>query len=288
MNWTLILVILTASLLVLLRIDLRKLRLLWLWFKLKRDLEGINSPESRLKSARDEVQQLQIGHYQNLNDQKTYLSAYDITLNLIGITKAMQIGFSYTQLGTTQEEVIGFRNGEAHKTSGKAQLEEMRKHGAGMRGSEISELAKEGRFSLAEIGTTEAELEALEREAFRRTFARAVNSFREWATGDSDFCHDPEEFKGMITRVVLEEDGCRFSYEDLDTSEAEIAELLRLAWRRKVVDWINFLKRKNGEEKTNNEIVRNFIHQALNKARANPEEFGITEAQLDELGRNTQ
>jgi hypothetical protein len=272
------------------RIHMRWLafRVAWNLHKMKRSFDSYDSPKSKLKRAREAVEALRVGYWVNRVNEKIYLrpGEYSIRERLQYITEALEASFSYEQIGTTREEVIGFRNGEAHKASARLQVELSRTLEQSPREHEIIELAEDAGFALEEVGTSAAELESLSREYSRRIWENSVDRFRQYATGASDWHEDPDEFEEQLAKLLSPEH-YGFSHEDLRTSEAECAELMRLARRREVERWVKHLRYNAERGDTSNEITRKFITEALAKAGLTLADFNVTDADLDEIERSS-
>lgn len=271
-----------------------RLRVQWLTFRLARSarrlkgfFEEYDSPKSKLKRACAAVEELRAGFWRNQNGQEIYHSPYYISGRLRSITEALEAGFSYREIGTNKEEVIGFRNGEAHKTSARLQLALSRDPKRHPLNHAILELVNDGKFTLEEIGTSKAELDALYRESCRKLYAGSVQRFKKWATRASDTHEKPDEFQEQLTRLLSPEpEGYGFSYEELGTSEEECAELMRLARRREVEGWINFHKSETEKGRTDNSSTRKLLQEALNKAGLTLSDFNITESDLEDRERH--
>lgn len=245
--------------------------------------EKYNSPQSVLKRAQEAAEVLRNGFWLNRLNQKIFLDHPEIDSRLRNINEALETNFSYEEIGTNQDEVISFRNGVAHKTSALLQLELSRKLECSPRDNAIVDLSEAGGFRLEAIGTTERELKDLDREYYRRIQATFMRYFREWAMGQSDrFYKDLEGFERDIVRIISEE---RYTYEEMGTTEHEYQKLLRLAYRREVVRWVDFLKYNARKGDTYNDFARKKIREALEKASATLAEFDIAETDLDAIER---
>lgn len=246
------------------------------------------SPKSKLKKAREAVGVLRAGFWVNQLGEKIFLNPGEysgIAGRLDDINKAFESDFSYKDIGTTKEEVIGFRNGTAHKTSARLQLELSRTLEQRPPGYNILELAKDAGFTLEEIGTTAEELKSLSKEYSRRLHKKSVDQFREWATSISNWHEEPDEFEKQLARLLSPE-YYGFSYEELGTSEAECARLMRLARRREVIRWVNYLKHNAEKGDTNSSFARKMIKESLEKAKLMLSDFDITEIDLAEIERS--
>lgn len=256
---------------------------------IKQSVDGLDSPKSKLKRARKAVEALRSGFWLNPSGEKIYLdlSEYSgIGDQLRRIREAMEAGFSYRRIGTTRDEVIGFRNGEAHKTSAQLQVALSRTLEQSPRCDYIVELAEDAGFTLEEVGTSIKELELLSREYSRQLEVNSVQRFREWAMGESDFYQDPDEFEELVSGLLSGEDYAgKFTYEEMGTSEQEYIEMMLLARRREVTRWVSFLKHEAEKGKTNNSITREFIEEALEKAGLTLSNFNMTDSDLDEIER---
>lgn len=259
-------------------------RLAWATHRVRQDLENIDSPQSKLKRAREAVKVLRAGFWVNQFGNKIHSSPYQITSHLRHLTEAIEAGFSCEQIGTTKDEVVGFRNGEAHKTAARLELEVCRTLTTVVGRYRIVDLADEGKFALEDIGTSTEELERLAREWLRRIREDSVDHFREWATGVASYHEGTDEFvKDVSKDLSPEPEGHGFSYEDLRTSEEEFSKLIRLARRREVADQIERLKREAAAGNTENARARKLINEALAKAGLTLGDFGIAEADLDAI-----
>ncbi|MBI4120548.1 MAG: hypothetical protein HY454_03745 [Parcubacteria group bacterium] len=256
---------------------------------MRQGIDSYDSPKSKLKRAREAVEVLRMGFWVNRLGKKIYLHPGEysgIAGYISDINEALEAGFLYKQIGTMREEVIGFRNGEAHKTSARLLLEISRKLERSPLDYDIIRLAEDAGFALEEVGTSAAELESLSREYSRRVWESSVDRFRAWATGTSDWHEDPDEFEEELARLLSPEH-YGFSYEDLRTSEEECAELLRLARRREVVRHIDYLKRSAEKGEIDScSFARGEIKESLDKAGLALSDFNITESDLDEIERS--
>lgn len=297
MSTELLLVICVVAVAILLRFVLpktarfRRIHVRWLAFrvawnlhKIKQSFDSYDSPESKLKRAREAVEGLRAGFWM-YPIGKVYLEPRHISERMTYINEALEAGFSYEQIGTTREEVIGFRNGEAHKTSARLQVEVSRVLEQSPRDYHITQLAEDAGFTLEEVGTNAAELESLSHEYSRRLYSRSVVRFRQYATGTSDWHEDPDKFEEEMARLLSPEN-YGFSYEELGTSAVEYTELMRLARRREVERWVKHLRYNAERGETSNEITRKFIAEALEKAGLTLADLNITEAELDEIERS--
>ena len=259
----------------------------WSLHKMKQSFDSYDSPKSKLKRAREAVEVLRAGFWVNHPGEKIYLGPGDLGIagRLRNINEALETGFSYEQIGTTREEVIGFRNGDAHKTSARLQVELSRTLKQSPLDHEITKLAENTGFALEEVGTSATELESLSKEYSRRIWEKSVDRFRQLATSASDWHEDPDKFEEQLARLLSPE-GYGFSYKDLRTSEEECAELMRLARRREVERWIKHLRYNAERGETSNSITREFIVKALEKAGLTLADFNITDADLDEIERS--
>lgn len=263
-------------------------KIAWNLHKMKQSFDSYYAPKSKLKRAREAVEILRAGFWMNHYGEKIYLNPGEYS-GIIGrlddINKALEADFSYEQIGTTKEEIIGFRKGKAHKTSARLQVEQSRKLEKDPACYKIIELAENAGFNLEEIGTNAAELESLEREYSRRIWKESVERFRKWATGASDWHEDPDEFEEQLARLLSPED-YGFSYDELGTSEKEYAELMRLARRREVIRWVDDLKHNAKKGYTDNSFARKMIRESLEKAGLVLSDFNIAEFDLDEIERS--
>lgn len=271
----------------------RRMHVRWLAFKLawgihkfKQSVDSYHSPRSKLERARKAVENLRSG-FCMYPVGKIHLTPYDIGVQIVAINNAMEADFSYEQIGTTREEVIGFRNGEAHKTSARLQVELYRMPEQLPRTHAITELAVDAHFALEEIGTSAEELASLAKEHSRRSWKDSVEQFRRYARGGSFSNEDSDKFERDIARVCSPEpEGHGFSLEDLGTSNEEYGELMRLARRREVEKWINFFKHEAERGETNHRITRKLIRESLEKAGLTLADFNLVEADLDEIERS--
>lgn len=305
MSTKLLLVICAIAAVILLRFVLpktawfRRVHMRWLVFraawnlhKIKQFFNTYDAPESKLKRAREAVKVLRAGlqviqlyEGDKKVDKELYLTPEEIASRIGKVNEALEAGFSYKQICTTREEVIGFRNGEAHKTSARLQVALSRAPEQHPREYEITRLAKDAGFALEKVGTSAEELAALSREYNRRLYSRSIDRFRQWATGASDRHEDPDEFERHLD-YLLSPDGSGFSYEDFGISAAEFAELMRLARRREVEHWIKYLKRDAEEGGNGYQLGRRMIRKSLQKAELTLAEFNISDAALDEIERS--
>lgn len=256
--------------------------------KIKSWSDEYNSPKGKLGRAQEAVEVLRAGYWVNNFDEKIYLDSGEysgIAGRLSNITEALEAGFSYEQIGTTRDEVIGFRNGDAHKTSARLQLEESRLLEQSPMNYEINNLAEDAGFALEEVGTSEAELESLSKEYSRRIWERSVQRFRDWATGVSDRHENPDEFEKELV-MLLSPEHYYFSYENLGTTREECAEMIRLARRREVLYWVDYLKCNAEKGDTDNSFARKMIDESLEKAGLALSDFNIAESNLDEIERS--
>lgn len=296
MSTELLLVICVVVAVILLRFVLpktawfRRLHVRWLAFRIAWNLhkmkQSLDSPKSKLKWAREAVEGLRAGFWM-YPVGKIYLESRHISERMDCINEALEAGFSYEQIGTTREEVIGFRNGEAHKTSARLQVESFRRFEEGSRDYYIIQLAEDAGFNLEDVGTSVAELASLSREYSRRLQVGFVERFRKWAMGQSNISEDPDEFAKQISELLSEENYVgRFTYEELGTSEQEYLEMMRLARRRQVEGRINLLKQDAERGDTHSSIVRKMIRESLEKAGLTLADFNIAESDLDEIERS--
>lgn len=288
MNMGLLLVVCVVVVAILLRLILPRTewyRLARLGYLIRKSADDYDLPELKLKRAQKAVEVLRAGHdgfhpvYRS--SVPSCLSPENITSQLRRITEALEADFSYEQIGATREEVIGFRNGEAHKTSARLQIALSRDPQFRPRGEQIAKLAENAGFTLEEVGTSAAELESLDREYSRQIWENLVDQFRQYATGASDSREDPDEFEKRLTQLLSPEYG--FSYEDLRTSEVESVELMRLARRREVEIRIGYLHYHAERGDTDNKFTRKSIAEALTKAGLTLADFNFTEADLDKI-----
>lgn len=268
----------------------RRIKLRWMTFKMAwhhHKLEEVhdryNSPESKLKRARVAVEALRVGYWLNSANEKIYLNTDEIDGQLQHIVVGLEANFSYEQMGTTMEEVIGFRNGEAHKASARLQVVLSRTLTESPRGRQITLLAEDAGFPLEEVDTTIQELETLSREYSRRIWERHVDGFRQYAIGATDLREDPDKFERQLASLTSPEH-YEFSYAELGTNEIECTELVQRARRREVEHLIDYLRRKAERGETElNEVTCEHIMEALAKARLTLADFNLTEASLDEI-----
>ncbi len=270
----------------------QRLKQEWLTHRLVRSLgkleqikDNYNSPKSKLKRAQEAANVLRSGFWVNMLGQKIYLEKCHIDDYLFDVNRALETNFSYEQINTTKDEVIGFRNGETHKISAKLQLDVSRELEESPRDYQILELTKDANFTLEEIGTTEEELELLAREYSRRLEVSFVKRFKDWATGESDFYQESDKFEERISELISDEYYVgKFTYEEVGTSEQEYKEMMRLARRREVIRWIDYLKSSAKKGETDNSFARKMISESLKKAELTLDDFNITEFNLDQIG----
>ncbi len=124
--------------------------------------EEMQSPEGKLERAKETLEILRNG-FRVTEKEKMYFWRDQVNDMLLNVTRAYQEGFSNKDLGTTDIEIAGFRNGEAQKTSARLLLELTRSLQDFSRSMQIKALAEDGGFSLESIGTSEAELEKLDK-----------------------------------------------------------------------------------------------------------------------------
>lgn len=265
-------------------------KIAWNLHKMKQSLDSYDSAKSKLKRAREAVEVLRAGFWVNRLGEKIYLDPgkySGIAGRIEDINKALEAGFLYEQIGTTREEVIGFRNGDAHKTSARLQIEICRRFEKNPLHCNVEELAEDAGFTLEEVGTSEEELNSLVRENFRRLEVRVVERFRKWAMGESDFRQDPDEFEKRISELLSGEHYAgRFTHEEIGTSEQEYIEMMRLARRREVIHWVDYLKHSAEEGDTDNSFARKMIRGSLEKTGLMLSDFNIAESDLDEIERS--
>ncbi|TSC89896.1 MAG: hypothetical protein G01um10143_386 [Parcubacteria group bacterium Gr01-1014_3] len=264
-------------------------RLAWTVHKMKEVVDNYDSPKSKLKRAREAVEVLRAGFWVNPMGDNIYLDSGEysgIAGRLSDIVEALEANSSYEQIGTTKEEVIGFRNGNAHKASARLQVDLFRNLKQEPRIHCITKLAEDAGFTLDEIGTSVRELESLQREHDRLLRVDEVQGFREWATGKSDFRRAPDEFEKRISDLLSGKHYAgRFTYEEIGTSEQEYLEIMRLARRREVIFWIDYFKNKTDKGETDNSFARKEIRKSLKKSGLALSDFGITALDLDEIER---
>lgn len=272
-----------------------RVRLEYLGFRVALNLNKLknwrvvyDSPKKRLERAQKAVCELRAGFWLNSSENRIYLNPDYIKERIRYINEALETDFSYKQIGTTREEVIGFRNGEAHKTAARLLVELSRTLSISPRDNDIIRLVEDADFTLEEVGTSEAELKSLHREYYRRICESLVNFFRQWAIGASDVQHEnADKFEEDISGYLSPEpEGHGFSYEELGTSEAECAELIRLARRREVVRSIDYFRSEAERGHTDSPYMRENIQETLAKAGLTLSDFNITETDLDEIDRS--
>lgn len=285
----------------------KRLQARWLIFKLallvrKRNnlIEQVFSgnyvvpPKEKLKRSREAVEALRAGYWTNRVGETIHLDPGEysgIAGRLKDINEALEEGYSYEKLGTTKDEVIGFRSGEAHKRAARLIIEDAREHPGEKRPDtyRLEELTKDGNFSLEDIGSSDEELEALDRECSRRTYASLIGFFREWAVGGARYGRsDPEEFEKDL-KGYLTERHHTFTYAELETSEEECTEMIRLGWQREIESRIAYLKSTAEEGDTGHSIdfAQRHLYEALEKAGRSLSDFNLAEADIDDIVKST-
>src|SRR3989344_6354090 len=211
----------------------RRIKIRWLAFKIAWNLHemgkiarNINSPDSKLRRARTAIEDLRTGKE---------FPEWEINQ----INKAIEAGWNYKDIGTNSEEMIIFRNGGSQKILAQKVLETCRREKDLT--NQVSRLAEKGGFSLEEIGTSKAELDAIDRECMRGVYSSYVRHLREIARGEY-YSKAPEELYLDICRVLADE-GYKYTHEELGTSKEELPELVKTAHLGMARSNLKYMKR---------------------------------------------
>jgi|GEM_PF-2219251 len=246
-----------------------------------------DSPAGKLERAREAVQILRAGHWVNRGGSIVYLRHDHIEDYLGTITEALETGSSYRRMRTTKEEVIGFRSGEAHKASARLQLELLRRferHWYSIWGDNVVRLAETGGFALEEIGTSRAELEALDRERSRQTCQWFVDHFRSLVLESASHVDDADEMEGRLKQWTDPAGDYCFTYEDLGTTEKECSDLMYRARLHKIQQSIVWI-RERAMEGTLSQFWIGNLKKQVQEIGLTLKDFDLTEPELDGLMR---
>jgi hypothetical protein len=252
-------------------------KLAWSVHKLQHAWEDIDSPKSKLKRARRVLAELREGarHPEDKVDD---------------INEAIEAGWNYEDIGTTADEVIGYRNGESQKILARKILEQRRAEGEDCGLSYIiSELAEEGGFTLSDIGTDEDELRSIKHRSMLQVYRSYVDDLRklsrgEFAGGDSD----PDYLHRSIFEVIADtDDGYNYTIEELGTSLDEMANLVKLAHIERAKKYFVQLQgcATEGDAYRKDYIIKK-MREHLEKANATLSDIGSSGTEIENLARD--
>lgn len=198
--------------------------------------ERLDTPEGKLEMAQRSARDLRRGFFVNIHSSKIYFDGSSmgrLTQQWISkINVALELGFSYEEIGTTREEVIGFRNGGVQRVVAGIYLDSFRSpnsdeldfyfYHARFHRDKILKTVESGGFSLEDISTSLEELEALCVEYGRQFYVGCVRDFIEAVSSQAEDLRNPYEFEELFLEVFLDESlPPKYSYEEMETSREE-------------------------------------------------------------------
>lgn len=237
--------------------------------KMKKVVQNVNSPDSKLKRAREAVTELKLGKERP-------------DLYIEDINEALEVGWSYKDIGTTRDELIKFRNGESQKILAKKVLERGRLY-SNLTHDQVSRLAKKAGFSLEEIGTNEAELKSIDRKCMRKIYSSYVERLRTIQCWDH-WNDDPEILYSHTLHALSDEYNSeyQFIYEDFGTSQEELPNLLKAAYFRRAKNFLIGIKKRSLEGHGIEYDVK-YLRELLQKAEATLDNLGSSEDELQNI-----
>jgi len=229
------------------------------------EIDHSRSPGGILRHARGSLDELRMG-----------VTTFSTNLALKNINAALECGWTYADLGTTQEEVIGFRNGASQITYAASLLGQYRKKK--QETFRLRELLEEMHWEPKTVGTTVEELDGIDRASFVALYRNTVATLRAMAEGDLRTSGDnPDEFSQRICNAV--HDGI-VTFQDLGTSLEELADLLPRAWLQIARKRWEFFRCEAEEGNMVFSDTFAILYEALGKAKKTLADIGVTEQDL--------